>query len=150
MSNYYPPVSFYFQVNIHGMSTEHDSGFLEVDGLTVEREVVPIQEGGENRFMHRLPGSLKYQNLILKRGLVVKSSQLAQWCLDVFEPSFEKPLTPRDIDVSLLDEQGSPLVTWNFKRAWPIKWKIDSLGAMDNKIAIETLEFVFSYFTRTA
>ena len=32
-------------------------------------------EGGENRFVHRLPKPVKHPNLVLKRGLATTSSR---------------------------------------------------------------------------
>lgn len=145
----YPPVSFYFEVRIVGIATANDSSFLEVDGLSAERGVDTLKEGGENRFEHRLPGRTKYNNLVLKRGLLVVNSALAAWCSQVLESDLGVAITTKDIDVSLLDTGGSPLMTWNVKDAWPVKWNIDGFKAMDNKIALESLEFAYSCFTRT-
>jgi phage tail-like protein len=150
MSTYYPPVSFFFEVRISGVSTTADSSFLEADGLQAERQSEEIKEGGENRFVHRLPGRMKYQNLVLKRGLLVSTSELATWCKTAFEADLGTNLVTKDIDVSLLDAQGSPLMTWNFKNAWPVKWSVQGFNAMENRIAVETLEFSYSYFTREA
>ncbi|MGZ8219616.1 phage tail protein [Methylomagnum sp.] len=148
MAGYYPPVGFFFEVKTAGVKTAEDSGFLEADGLNAEREIESIKEGGENRFVHRLPGRMKYENLVLKRGLLVATSDLATWCKEALQSDLGKVITVRDIDVSLLDSSGSPLMTWNFKNAWPVKWSVEGFNAMDNKIAVEKLEFAYSYFTR--
>lgn len=148
MVGYYPPVSFFFEVTIAGVKTSADSGFLEADGLNAEREIESIKEGGENRFVHRLPGRMKYDNLVLKRGLLVANSDLATWCKESLESDLGKPIKSKDIDVSLLDASGAPLMTWNFKSAWPVKWSVEGFNAMDNKIAVEKLEFAYSHFTR--
>ncbi len=148
MGNYYPPVSFYFEVRIAGESTENDASFAEVSGLDAERDVVEIKEGGENRFTHRLPDRAKTGNLVLKRGLLLSASPLFDWCKEVFESDLEETVTPKDINVSLLDPDGSPLITWNVKNAWPVKWSLAAFNATANEIAMETLEFAYAYSVR--
>jgi phage tail-like protein len=149
MADIYPPVSFYFEVRIAGIQTTGDSSFLEAEGLNVEREYETLKEGGENRFPHRVPGRLKFQNLVLKRGLMGTQSLLALWCMEALESDLGTPFGIMDIDVRLLNEKGSPLAVWNFKRAWPVKWSMDAFNATENKLAIEKLEFAYSYFERT-
>lgn len=148
MSMYYPPVAFYFDVKIAGSSGANDSSFSEASGLDAERSVIEVAEGGENRFTHRLPDRGRYGNLVLKRGVMVASSGLFDWCSQTLESDLSKTIKPKDIDVSLLDTQGSPLITWNFKNTWPVKWSVGNLDAKENEVAIETLEFSFSYMTR--
>jgi phage tail-like protein len=145
---YYPPVSFYFEVKIVGITTPGDSSFAEADGLDAELGVTEIKEGGENRFTHRLPDRAARKNLTLKRGVMTASSDLAKWCKDTIESDFSSPLTTRDINVSLLNEDGQPLLVWTFSNAWPTKWSVSSLDSKKNEVALETLEFAYTYSTR--
>lgn len=147
-TTYYPPVSFYFEVKIDGISTTGDTSFAEADGLEAELGVMEIKEGGENRFSHRLPDRATVRNLTLKRGVLLASSDLAKWCKNTIESDFSEPVTTHDINVSLLDEEGNPLLVWNFVNAWPVKWSVAGLDSKKNEIALETLEFSYSYCTR--
>lgn len=149
MANYYPPVGFYFEVKVDGGSAEIDASFAEVSGLDAEREILEIKEGGENRFNHQLPGRTKSSNLVLKRGVVVTSSRLFDWCREVVESDFDLAVAPRDLNISLLDPEGAPLINWNVHHAWPAKWTIGSLNASENSVAMETLEFAYNRLTRT-
>jgi phage tail-like protein len=150
MATYYPPVSFYFKVGFSGVTTAEDASFSEVSGLDSERPMVEIKEGGENRFAHRVPGRAQYGNLVLKRGVLVWTSELASWCKDILESDLATAVAPKDIDVALLDTNEEPLMKWNFKRAWPVKWSVSPLAADKNDIAIETLELAYAYFTKVA
>jgi len=145
---YYPPVSFYFEVKIAGIQTSGDTGFAEADGLEAELGMVEIKEGGENRFTHRLPDRATHGKLTLKRGVMTASSDLAKWCKSTIESDFSTAVQTNDITVSLLDENGTPLLVWNFANAWPVKWSVAGLDAKKNEIALETLEFSYSYSTR--
>lgn len=150
MSRYYPPVGFYFSVAFTGVSTRSDASFREVSGLSAETDTETISMGGENRFSYRVPTRTTYANLVMKRGLMVASSDLATWCKTTLESGLNAAVTPKDVDVSLLDPDGTPLMTWNVKRAYPVKWSLSDLNAQENALAIETLEFAFTYFTKDA
>jgi len=39
-------------------------------------------------------------------------------------------------------------LVWNFCNAWPVKWSVAGPDAQKNTIALETLEFIYSYSTR--
>jgi phage tail-like protein len=51
--------------------------------------------------------------------------------------------------VKLLDQDHEPMVTWNFIKAWPVKWVISDFKATENAIAIETIELAYQYFRRS-
>jgi len=146
MSGDYPPVSFYFQLTFSGVSGKTEASFKEVSGITMEMGIEEIAEGGVNTFKHRVPTTAKFSNLVLKRGLVAKNSALAKWCLDTLGNGLEETIETKNIIVNLLDENGTPLKSWSFVNAWPVKWAVSDFNSMNNEIAIETLEFAYSYF----
>ncbi|MDE2427988.1 MAG: phage tail protein [Burkholderiales bacterium] len=148
MDIYDIPVSFYYTVDIANVGSSGDSSFSEVSGLGMERDVEEIMEGGENRFVHRLPGRAKFNNLVLKRGVLLLNSGLAQWCTTILEADMSQTMTANDIVVSLLNAKGQPALVWNIKNAWPVKWSVVDLVADRNELAIETLEFAYDYFTK--
>jgi phage tail-like protein len=141
---YYPPVGFYFKVNIIGISGINEGNFQEVSGLNVKLGTEEIKEGGENRFVHRLPSYPKYENLVLKRGMVTGSS-LITWARNAVEQFTFKPTT---VVLNLMDEKSSPLATWKFINAYPVGIKVSDFKAQENAIVIETLELSFDYFER--
>jgi len=147
MSDEYPPVAFYFTLSFEGESGE--SSFKEVSGISMEMDTEEIAEGG-NSYKHRVPTSVKFSNLVLKRGLVPKDSAIVQWCSDTLESGLSTGITTKSITVSLLDEEANPLSTWNFQNAWPVKWSVSDFHSMNNEIAIETLEFSYSAFTKVS
>src|SRR5437762_6521961 len=75
------PVSFHFSVDF---SKYDDIRFQEVGGLTAEMGVEDLAAGGENRFTYRLPTRAKYNNLVLKRGMI-KDSKLIDWFKNAIE-----------------------------------------------------------------
>lgn len=150
MATYYPPVSFHFKVEfsfkeeLHGVAAnENDIMFQSVSGLTAEMQTETIKEGGENRFEHELPVRTKFSTLVLKRGVVIDSS-LIKWCLNSFQ---NLEIRPVDLEIKLLNEEHDPLMTWSVKQAWPKKWSVEDLNAMDSKVLIESLELRYQNFT---
>jgi len=146
MPVYEIPRVYHFKVeflDIPGV-IDNDVRFQDVSGLTAEMGMEEIPEGGENRFTHRLPTRAKYSNLILKRGMLIDSG-LIQWFKDAIE-NFE--FEPSTVMIKLLDQDHEPMVTWNLKKAWPVKWTISDFKATENAIAIETIELAYQYFTR--
>tara|TARA_R100000306_G_scaffold26078_3_gene29953 strand:- start:39928 stop:40386 length:459 start_codon:yes stop_codon:yes gene_type:complete len=144
LATYYPPVSFHFLVEFNGIQPSLiDTQFQAVSGLSVDIETEEFAEGGENRFKHKFPVRTKFPHLVLKRGMVT-DSKLINWCKDAVE-SFK--FSPIDLTVKLLNDKHLPLVTWNVVNAYPVKWNVDELNAEENKIAIETIELAYNYFT---
>jgi phage tail-like protein len=143
MPTYYPPAGFHFQVKIHGTSSDDEVRFTEVSGLSVEMVTEELAEGGQNRFVQKYPVRAKYPELMLKRGLLV-SSQAIGWIRECIE---EYKITPREIDVMLLNDKHDPLLTWHVVGAYPTKWAVSDLNATNNAVVIETLQLYYQYFT---
>ena len=55
MNDYYPPWGFYYQVKFGDSQNKNDVRFQTVSGLSVEYDMEEYKEGGENRFVHKLP-----------------------------------------------------------------------------------------------
>jgi phage tail-like protein len=138
------PAAFSFKVNVVGVSGAYEGSFQEVKGISVKIGSFPLKEGGENRFTHRLPEPPKYENLVLKRGMVLNSG-LISWARDALE-NFH--ITTKNVVVNLIDETGAPLAAWSFEKAYPVALSFSDLKAQDNAIMIETLELSYDYFTR--
>jgi len=151
LARYIPAVGFRFQVDIAGSSDlTPDGSFQEASGFNVELEVDPIREGGENRFEHKLPNGIKFPNLVLKRGLVTVNSTLGKWCLETLQSDLSQQIKISDLVISLLDHKKKPLMIWTVYSAYPVKWEVSNLNAMQNEIAIETVEFAYQRLERKA
>ncbi len=146
MSVYYPPVGFYFKLSFTGINSAIDYAFQEASGMSVEMGIEEVSEGGENRFKHRLPSGTKYNNLVVKRGLVTIDSMLATWCASTIISDLSNAIQPKTINVMLMDADAKPIIIWNFVNAWPVKWNFSELDAKKNDIVIESIEFSYDYF----
>jgi len=101
-----------------------------------------LPEGGENRYVHKLPVKAKFPNLILKRALFPAKSELLEWAQNAIYNFEFKPLT---VIVSLLNENHDPVRTWNFYSAFPVKIQVSEFKAQDNAAVIETLELAYKF-----
>jgi phage tail-like protein len=155
LTGYIPPAGFYYAVHLlrenESPFPPADASFQEVSGISVAMETEQIQEGGQNRFTHKVPGRTNYEDLVLKRGLMVRSSALADWCINIFNDNLTQRIEPKTIIVSLLGtntDRGQPIMTWQFTNAYPIKWEISPLNAQKSEIVIESISFTYSYFEK--
>ena len=144
----YPLPAFYFRVKFAVSGDSTDTAFQEVSGIGVQMDTEEVVEGGENRFVHRLPKAVKHSNLVLKRGIADVNSPLIKWCLKVFEHGLDSAITPMTISVALLDSKGQPARSWGFVNAWPVSWQVEAFNASKNEVAIEKLEFSYQYLSR--
>ena len=108
--------------------------FSECTGLSVEYDVQAYQEGGENRFEHKLRGRLKYTNLTLKRG-VTHEDALLKWFFQTQDAEKRGSVT-----LELLGPDGKRVRSFAFAGAFPVKWTGPNFNAGSTSIAIESLE----------
>jgi len=143
----YPPPAFHFRVSFGLASNTLDASFQEVSGIGARIETEEVVEGGENTFVHRLPTKVTHGNLVLKRGLVSMDSEFVTWCQDTFASGLGGIVTTA-VHVRLLDSEQAPLCGWTFAGAYPVDWQLGSLDAMENKVALETVELAYTTVTR--
>ncbi|WP_421863079.1 phage tail protein [Motiliproteus sp.] len=144
MTVYYPPVGFHFKVEVAGFGGDSlDSRFSDVSGLSEELSTEEIAEGGQNRFIQKYPVRAKHSELTLKRGLLPRS-ELFKWikaCIEEFD------ITPRDMDIKLLNDEHEPLLTWHLVNAYPIRWSVSDFSASSNSLVVESIQFYYQYFS---
>jgi phage tail-like protein len=109
------------------------AGFSECSGLTSQVKVIEYREGGDS-LVRKLPGSKDFGNITLRRG-VTNSTELQDWHRSLLEGQIDR----RNGSVILLDDEGQPVIRWNFFNALPIKWEGPDFNGRGNDVAIETL-----------
>jgi len=138
-----PLVGFRFWVE---MESVIEGMFLDCTGLSMEREVVPYQEGGVNDHWHFLPGRTKQSHLTLKHGVIL-SPALWNWYQEGLYTGAVKRVA---ISIILCDGQYKQVRRWNVCNAWPIKWTGPELKADSSQVAVETIEIAHDGFTLQA
>lgn len=124
--------------------------FAEVSGLEVHVDTVAYAEGGENGFVHQLPGRLTWPNIVLRRG-ITNSDALFDWVNKTAGPGFESnhdKLERSTAAVTLIGNDGSRLRSWELQSAFAVRWKGPSLSVeVDGQSASEELEIAHHGFT---
>ena len=145
------PVAFHFSVSVDGKGVSaSDAAFSQVSGLETEIETDNVYEGGENTFVHRLPKGRRQGNLSLVRGLAVGDDPLVTWCKSVLEGTLATEIATATVIVKLLDADHAPIAAWSAQNCWPVKWQIAGFDAMENKIALETIELSYTTIKRVS
>lgn len=119
------------------IGSEVVANFQDCSGLSMEVEVQEYIEGGNNEFVHKLPGRLKFGNITLRRG-VTDNTQFAMW-----RPKIEGgkiTVERKNISIILFSHSGETVKTWEVTEAYPVKWTGPDLKASSMDVAIETLE----------
>jgi phage tail-like protein len=126
-----PYMNLNFLVEIDGIQR---AAFHECSGFDSTIDVVEHREGGEITPL-KLPGLVKYSNIVLKRG-VTDDRELYDWHWQAVHGNIQR----KNGSIILLDRQGVEKVRWNFSNAWPSKWDGPDFNSEGNDVAIETLE----------
>jgi phage tail-like protein len=128
-----PALAVRFAVVIDGFGTLGD--WTKCDGISIEFDVTEYREGGQNGYVHRLPGRAKYQNIKLTRPINQFSRLVGLW-LRTVEGNFHRETA----QITVLDASGMPVAAWNVVGVYPTKWTGPTLDVGGNQIATETLE----------
>lgn len=128
-----PYGQFNFLIEIDGVVK---GGFSEASGLTTDSNIIEYREGNEQQGTTRkLPGLIKYNNIVLKRGWT-KDRSLWEWRKKVIDGKTARASG----SIILMDEARSEALRWDFREGWPSKWEGPALNGKTSEVAVETLE----------
>lgn len=133
------PTSATFTVEVDGLTL---GTFREVSGLAVTVEVLEVPEGGENFFVHKLPGRFTWENVVLRRGMTADNGLIA-WLDGSSAGGFEaagKKVRRRTVAVNLVGASGKRLRTWTLLDAFPVRWQGPDLSVESDDFLVEELE----------
>ena len=123
-----------FLVEIEGIV---QAGFTEVTIPETSQEPIEYREGIDAPTMRKIPGMVKYGNVILKWG-ATDSMDLYTWRKEIEDGKIDNGR--KNMSVIVLDDLGQPITRWEFREAWPTKYDASDLKASGGEIAIDTLE----------
>jgi phage tail-like protein len=127
-----PFLNYNFKVEIDGITV---GGFSEVTMGSMTAQASEYREGTDRPTVRKLPGAVKYDNIVLKWGLT-DSTVLYDWYADVAKGKVER----KNGSIVLNGLDGKEQLRWNFIQGWPTTWKGPELNAKSNEAAIVTLE----------
>jgi phage tail-like protein len=118
--------------------------FSSAKGLGAELEVLPYSEGGVNDRVHQLPVRHSWGRITLSRG-VVRDPGLFFWYTAGLTQSLG---ARRDGAIVLLTPAGVPAIAWAFRGGLAARWTGPELDAMQDAVAIESLEIAHEGLTQ--
>jgi phage tail-like protein len=137
-----PFMAFRFVVRLDDLPV---GGFSDCGGLSVETEFLDYAEGGVNDHLQRFPGRTRQQNLVLKRGIVDRN--LWDWHADLVRGVVRF----RNGSVQVQDATGvTTNLSFEFRRALPVKWTGPELSAGNGAVAVEAVELAHHGLDRKA
>ena len=131
----WPLPKFYFVVRFG--SHLREASFQEVSGLDVEEQAIEYRHGDRKQFSTiNMPGINKTGNITLKKGIFVNDNNFWEWYNSIQMNTIKR----ETVTIQLLDETGSPAMTWVLNNAWPTKITAIDMESNANEVDIETLE----------
>ena len=124
-----------FLISVPGLTI---GTFNQCNGLSMEFDVFEWAEGGNNEFVHHLPGRMRYPYLSLNNG-VTDSTALQEWFWATREQAQLKEVT-----IQLKSQDGAISRSWTFADAFPIKWSGPTIAAHGTGVGTESLDIAHS------
>ena len=129
----WPLPSFFFSVTAGDQKIISCS---EVSGLDAEFEEITYRAGDSPLFTKlKMPGRRKSSDVTLKKGLFKGDSKMWDWLNSTKMNTIKR----ETVTISLLDEGGNPVQTWEVTNAWPKKLTVEGFKSDSTTPAIETL-----------
>jgi phage tail-like protein len=118
-----------------------NGAFQECTGLEIEQDVQEYLPGGDNARVVKQVGRAKYQNIVLKRGMLFSggavNTELWKWIQDTVNNV--RPVARYDGSIEVMDVGETVVAVWTFKRGLPARIRGPTLNAQTGEIAIEEL-----------
>ena len=147
---------FYLEIKLNGSKDSVDGYFMECSGFQVEQSVIEICEvtpqlwgktGNTKGRMTRtkIPGHSTYANLVLRRGLTV-STALWDWMESIQNSDWASQR--RNGSLVIYNQAAEEQFRFEFKGAWPIRYKISDVTAISSDHEIEEIEVAIEELKR--
>ncbi|MCU1658963.1 MAG: hypothetical protein JWO57_3619 [Pseudonocardiales bacterium] len=139
----YPPLgmAMRFSVTVDGLNLGH---WHSCKGLNLKVASRHVEQGGQYIGRMLVPERVTFDPITLERAMHPSDSKVLQaWLKDVVSKftAYKDPdlLRDRTATIELLDHQLSPVADWKLTHVYPIAWSGPSLGANENRVAMESL-----------
>ncbi len=122
---------------VHIAPIEVIGNFSSVSGLGSELEYEEYREGGNFTSPVYLPSGVKYDRIVLQRGIVTLEP-LSLWFTSVqWGMQLRYPMI-----ITMTDAKHIPVKIWTVLDAMPVRVDYSPMDAMSSQVAVTTVEFV--------
>jgi phage tail-like protein len=122
--------------------------FREVRGLELTVDVELYTEGGQNQYVHKLPGTLHWPNLVFSRGMV-ESDALFTWVSNSAGENFAangNKVVRSTGAVTAVSYTGERLRAWEFDQVFAVRWTGPDFHVDSKEQLVEQLEVAHNGF----
>lgn len=162
-----PVRSFKFNVQAVGLDEGDvfgNMGFMSIDGLAMNTDMVPYREGGFNTTPHKLPGQTDFAPLTMSSGVFYNKSQMWERAKRMFAVNwgtgslefiggggitdyrytlvvrvFAHPVTSGSASMSDPKDYKGSVLAFKFINCWTASVGFSGLNAQDNNILIHQM-----------
>lgn len=114
------------------------ASFSECSGFSIDIDKEVYLEGGVNDQQRISLGNVRFSDITLKRGLT-DNDAFSEWMSELFLRRTKR----RNVSILTYNQAGDVVKSWNLVGAIPVGWKIPSLEANGNMVAVEELTLAF-------
>jgi phage tail-like protein len=124
--------AFNFIVDIDGIGP---TGFSEAAGLSQDSAVIEYRNSDDPLTMRKLSGLHRFPVITLRRGYTT-SRALWDWRRAILAGRHDR----RNGSITLRDEEGRPVMEWQFENGWISRYEGPTLNARGDEVAIEAVD----------
>ena len=133
---------FTIELEINGVMTAV-AGFTRVTGLRRGTDVIEHRAGDDEDKMSKLGGIVKYDQIVLAKG-VVDSSQnegkaFLDWLADWYPNKKEESASVRDVNINVKNKKGDVVRTYAFAEVWPSDMEISDVDSRASDVMMESI-----------
>ncbi len=145
---------FYMELSLDGSSGETDAIFLECQGFQKTQKAIELVEVTPEKWGNskhgglvttKMPGRMITDNIVLRRGMT-NSMTFWNWLSEVASGKWADQL--KSGSLTIYDQAGSAQARFEFKDAWPVRYKIADVSAQSTEIEIEEAEIAVTDLIR--
>lgn len=127
----WPLPNSYFKISFTNVGEMYCT---EVSGLEMKYDTIGYSV--ENSPVYtKMPGLRKAGNVTFKKCIFKDDKEIWDWINKAKLNTIQR----KSVTVSLLDESGSPVKTWEIVNAWPKKIIVEDFKSDGNTAAVETM-----------
>jgi phage tail-like protein len=147
---------FFLELKLDGSDESVDGYFMECSGFKVTQDIIEAtevtpQKWGKSKkglvVTTKIPGNVKYNNLVLRRGLTC-SMTLWNWLDSIQEGKWGEKR--KDGSLTIYDQGAQQQFRLEFKNAWPVSYTISDLSVSSGELEIEEMEVAVEELKRVA
>jgi len=140
-----PLATYRFYLEMDGIVSAQ---FRECTGLNSTSEVIESRESNKDGkiMIKKVPGNLKWDDLVLKRGFTT-DKQLLKWRQLVEKGDMKTGR--KNGSIVMYNSEDTESARWSFTNGWPSKLTGPSLNSTSNEVAVEEITITHEGLERT-